>query len=677
MNAKPRALAGVVILVIVTAVSAIAQTAPPTRPQRAALQALLHAADSDAAGITLREDDWPVHLLRASDGSHYVAFSVPGGDTLAANRPVVLYVRLATRRAPRAAAAPERSALGEWLAGQAPTPVPSRRGIAFGDMPTYGAGSIATRGPSAQSQALQLLELERERAREKREAQERARKAALEGDGATRTARALLPFEDFDVRALPIATGGNSFAIRRSLTAGPGEYELTIAWVDAAAENPAAAVRLARRPLTLPPASTTELALSSVILADDVRVREAPVPAADQASHPYSIGATEITPAPDPVLTTDERLALVVQVINARGGPGGKPDVAVGFRLLRRNGAFDEAVGTLAPQIYDATTLPGDFDTAKGHPIFAAVAVPLAKFKRGEYRMEVVANDRLSGTGAVSHAAFTVVATPAAVLRDAPPLVRPFRRDDILDPQVLDEITRQLRPSSPSAAMLGALVTARERRWIELVRDDDVEPDERGARSALRALALYALGDTPAALTASLLQAQQSASAAAVQIVVGALRALEGNHREAATAWQNAVAAGAERGVILPLLIDALVRQGDARGALAAAGNVADLQTDPSLTRRVATAHIAAGEQTEALRLLERRLQDSSDRDAMWLAVNALFRGFVGGTGPGAEADGRARLIALAHEYAASGGLHAAVAREWADVVAHAPPRAP
>ena len=39
---------------------------------------------------------WPAHVLRASDGSHYVAFSLADRGPVS-RRPVVLYVRLSTR----------------------------------------------------------------------------------------------------------------------------------------------------------------------------------------------------------------------------------------------------------------------------------------------------------------------------------------------------------------------------------------------------------------------------------------------------------------------------------------------------------------------------------------------------------------------------------------------------
>lgn len=570
-----------------------------SRQQRAALQAIVAAVDSGAPAMPVADAEWPLHVLRASDGSHYVAFSIIDAPDLQPERPAVFYVRLATRSDSLMAGTTERSTLAEWLAGRTAAPPPAgRRGIAFGDMPTYGAGSIAQRGPGAQTQTLQLLDLERQRAREKRDTEERERKAALEGEATSRGPRPLLPFEDFDVRSLE-SPDGASAVLRRSFTAGPGDYELTVAWADPAARNVPSTVRVVRRAVSLPTASMTELALSSVIVADDVLVRETPLAATDQTAFPYSIGSMDIRPAADHVLTNDERLALVVQVINARGSSSGKPDVVVGFRLFRKTGAAEEPVGTLASQIYNEITLPVDFDVAKRHPIFAAVGVPLRTFKRGEYRLEISATDRLAGTGVTRDTTFTVTATAAALLAEAPPLAPRF---------------------------------------------------------------------DPASLAAPLQQAlQQPESPAAVQIMRGGQRAGQGNDVEAIEIWQAAIDAGADRAVVTPLLVDALLRRGEAARAIAAVRQAGEAGAhDPQLTRQLAAAHMALERREEALEILERHLEGApDDADAQWLAIHALFAGFAKSDGPGSDESGRARLMDLLAKYITAEGTHTALAREW------------
>jgi tetratricopeptide (TPR) repeat protein len=656
------------LLVMSLPVAARQEPAAPnlTRAQRNALQSLVAAVETAASGPDTPGVDWPIHVLRASDGSHYVAFSLVASAGLVVDRPVALYVRLATRRDEAATTMVERSAVAEWLAGQRSLPLRPERAIAFGDMPTYGAGSAATRAQPTQD--LRLLEMQRERARERREAREREHKAALEGE-AVRAASPLLPFEDFDLQAVPMTVDASGAAVlRRSLTAGPGNYVLTVAWMDPAVKNAPGAVSVVKRRLDLPVASTSQFALSSVIVADAVNVREVPLRGEEQSGHPYSIGTIEIKPARDTVLTNDERLALVVQVINPRSAADGKPDVAVGFRMFRRTASGQEHVGVLNPQIYNQVTLPPDFDVMKGHPIFAAVAVPLHTFKRGAYRIQIMADDRLAGVSATAEADFSILGTPALLLRDAPPLGPPFRREALLEPAIVDAMTATLGSAQASPALTNALAAARERRFIDLLRDEGVRADEQGPRAALRALALYALGDTSTAVASALRQALESgAAAAAAHLLIGASRALEGNDREAVAAWQTAMAGGIDSMALNSVLMDAYLRQGDNQRASDL--GIAALAVQPSnagLIRRLAASHIAGGRLPAALTLLDTRLQqDQDDQEAQWLLLHALFAGFVTDDRSGADAAGRERFRQLARQYIDTKGRHAALAAEW------------
>jgi tetratricopeptide repeat protein len=641
------------------------------RDQRATLQAMVAAVDRAASSGT-QPADWPVHTLRASDGSHYVAFSLISPPGIAPNRPVALYVRLATRRIEGVTTTTiERSAVAEWLAGQRSTPLQKERGIAFGEMPTYGAGAIAARGPTTISQGLQLLDLERERARERREERDRERKASLEGES-QRPARPLLPFEDFDLNAVSAADSGGAAVIRRSLTAGPGEYVLSVAWADPKAKDPARAVTVVQRPLNLPIASTSEFGLSSVIIADSVGVQQTPLGSDEQSKRPYSIGPIEIVPARDAIFTSDEPLSVVVQVINPRAGADGKPDVAVGFRLTRTTGARQENVGILNPQVYDRSTLPLDFDVAKGHPIFAAVEVPLHTFKRGTYRMQVMAEDRLGGASTTADATFTVVATPAVLLREAPSVAPSFQRDALLEPSVVAAMVDSLRPPRPSPGLAAALEAARGGRFIDLVREDAVDPSENGIRAVLRALALYSLGDTTTAVALRLRQgAEAGASAAAIHTLTGGLRAFEGNDREALAAWHTAIDSGLPRTALAPLIVDAYLRQGDnTRAGELAETTLAARPGDPEMTRRLAATHIAAGQIALATPLLEQRLQQQpDDMDGQWLLLHALFSEYARGEGAAKQPSFAARFKDVAARYIAGNGRHASLASEWLAVV--------
>lgn len=663
-----RLVVAVQLALLSTAGPTSAQSPEPnlTRTQRAALRALVTTVDAPIPRPEPAPAEWPLHVLRASDGSHYVAFSIVEPAGIRAGQPVVLYVRLATRGLDKTV---ERSAVADWLAGQRSTPLKPQRGVAFGEMPIFGAGASAVRGPGPQE--LRMLEAERERARVRREDEERERKAALEGTGAPKGPNALMPFEDFDANLVLNADASGMVMLRRSFIAGPGDYDLIVGWTDPSAKDPAAAAHVVRRLVQLPAASTSGLALSSVVLADDVTLRETPIPANQQTAHPYSIGPIEIVPARDQVLTNDERLALVVQIINPRATLDGKPDVAVGFRLFRTTGAGQESVGTLAPQVYNASTLPADFDVTKGHPIFAAVGVPLRTFKRGAYRVQIVADDRIAGVSAGTEATFSIAGTPAALLRDAPPLARPFRRDDALGPAVLTAVANALRPASPSPALAQGLDSLKAGRFVDLVRADSVNPSEQGARELLRAIGLFALGDTPNALSAPLRLAQEHrAPVPPLRVMIGASSALEGRDKDALAAWMNAAEGGFDARALAPLIIEAHLRLGDTQQALGVAGRMDTPSADARLARSMATVYLTLDREAEALALLDAELaRQPDDADTQWLLLHALFSGVVRGQGAGATAPGKERFRQVARGYIAAKGRYATLAEEWLNTV--------
>jgi predicted Zn-dependent protease len=99
---------------------------------------------------------------------------------------------------------------------------------------------------------------------------------------------------------------------------------------------------------------------------------------------------------------------------------------------------------------------------------------------------------------------------------------------------------------------------------------------------------------------------------------------------------------------------------------------------DARVARHAAGALIAANRRAEALQALDKVLAaEPGDLEAQWLALHALFSGFVAGTAPGLEAGDRARLVALATSYIAADGPHRALARDWAltvDGAAQLPP---
>ncbi len=640
-----------------------AQGATPqlSRQQRETLRQIVAAVDAASGEPDTPDVSWQTHLLRASDGSHYVAFSAASpARTKTATGPLVLYVRLASSSL--SGQGVERSAVADWLAGRRSDPMlRPRTGIAIGEMPNFGAAGLVDPNRPGRvvanpggSNDLRLMQLERERARQEQEERDKQRRAELEG--AAQARRELLPFEDFDLAAsVSTATG----AIQRALTAGPGEYELYVAWTDASATP--APIQVLKRTLRLPPANATELAISDVIIADQVGTRPAPYPPAQQAAHPYAIGLTDITPARDNLFSRDDRLNVAFQVINARPSEIGKPDIAITFRIVRVNGDREQPVASLTPQQYTADTLPGDFDLRLGHPIFAAMSVPLATLTRGAYRLKIAVNDRLAGRGTTGDAGFSVIGTPASLLAEAPSVGTPFRRDMALEPAVIEEVATRFRPTTPSVALTRALDLLRQRKFLELLREEPVGTRELGYRAALTGIALYALGDASSSVQFQR-AVQLDVPAAPAQFFIGAARALEGRDADAIAAWQTALEGGMPRAVVTPLLINAHLRRGDA----AKAASLVEPSPGAVWSRDQVALLIASSREREAIPLLERRLAATpDDADAEWLLLHALYASIVRGPSQPPDRTTAEAFAQAARAYIAKDGANRVLVGDW------------
>jgi hypothetical protein len=681
-----RTPAFVLAVILASAGSVIAQRPAPSlsKEQR---QALLAAVTAAGTAPPLAADQlWQLHLLRASDGSHYVAFSVQAPADLSPGQRLALYVRLEPRAptpdATTTAIAP-RSAVEEWLLGQRrdPLPMQAKRVVTIptGEMPIGGLAATSSRDGSGQNSAvLGLMERQRQKEREEREARERARREELEGRAAGQ--RELFPFEDFDMAAHVVAVRGRPAVFRRALTAGPGSYDVVLGWAVLDDKNRPTRTGSLRRFVTLPAAQSAQLQLGSVIIADAIQPQDTPYPAEQQTSHPYSIGSTSIEPAADDVLTNDERLAIAFQILNATATPTGKPDIGIALRLFRRTAGGEEPAATLAPLNYNEETLPGDFNLYQGHPLIAAFAAPLRTLARGDYRLAILATDRLSRTSTTTDARFRIAATPAALLADAPPVSAPVRRSWFVDARVLDRTLATLAPPAASPALQRLLALAGERRFVDLMVTPDVPPSESGLAGLLQTMAAYALGETPRSLAVQLKRARDAgAPPGAMLFFLGATHALDGHDSDALRAWTEARAAGWPQDLLAVPMAEARLRLGniEAAGALArdalAAGAV-----DPDLTRLAAAADVAARRYARAIEVLTPRLlREPEDTGALWVMLHALFASLVAEEAPGATTEGRAQIETIASRYIAIGGPHRALAEEWRAFATSSGPAAP
>jgi tetratricopeptide (TPR) repeat protein len=666
-----RALVAVALLGLPVAVAGQGKAPSLSKEQRQALMAAVTAVKA-AADLPASDEGWQTHLLRASDGSHYVAFSAEAPPGIPPDATLAVYVRLAPRP-PVGTALPVavRSPVEEWLLGQRTDPLPRSASrvvqVPTGDFPVGGplAGSSRDALGGQNQAALRLMELDLERQKHADEAAERARRAEME-EG-RRTEPMWMPFEDFDVAAHLTPRPGRAPVFRRALTAGPGDYDLSIGWAALDARNRPTSTGVLKHGLHLP---TTQggLALGSIILADAITARKELYRTDQQTAHPYAIGLTEIEPAADAVFTNEERLSVVFQVFGAAPSPTGKPDVSVGFRLFRFTEQGEQPAGSLTPLEYNQDTLPVDFNLLQGHPIIAAMAAPLRTLARGEYRLAIAATDRLGRASATADTRFRVVATPAALLASAPPFVARVRRTWFMEADVLAASLDALPASARTPAAAPLLASARERRFVSLLADSSIPEGERGLGLMLQALARFALGDTPTTVAVQLRRAADAgAPDGATQFWLGACRATEGKDEDALIAWEAARRAGWPEALLALPTAEALVRlmRLDEAGAAARRGLDQGVQ-ELELRHIAAAADITGGRYESAAALLRPALATNpDDSNTPWLMLHALFASAIKGERPGATPEGQAEWRDLAARYVAAGGQHRAVVDEW------------
>ena len=571
-----------------------------SKEQRQALLAAVTAV-KNAATTPASDNGLQLHLLRASDGSHYVAFSAEAPPEVPADTPLALYVRLAPLKDPAATTmVAVRSPVEEWLLGQRTDPLPTQARrvvqVPTGELPVGGplAGSTRETLGGQNQAALRLMERERERQREADEAARKQRQAEMEGRGGKQPD--LMPFEDFDVAARLTPRAGRSAVFRRALTAGPGDYELYLGWAALDGRNLPTHTGAIKHTLRLPTAQAG-LSLGSVIVADAITFRQEIYRADQQTAHPYTIGTTEIEPALDAVFTNDEKISVAFQVFGAAASSTGKPEVSIGFRLFRITAKGEQLAGSLTPLEYSDSTLPADFNLLLGHPIMAAMAAPLKSLAGGEYRLAIAATDRLARTSATAETRFSIIATPASLLASAPVYSARLRRTRFVDADVLGAALDALAGSSPSAAIAPLVERARQQQFASLLPDTVIPASDRGIGLLIQAIARYGLGDTPGTVAGQIRRALDAgAPEGAAQYWMGACRAAEGRDEEAVAAWDTARAKGWPASLLATPTAEALVRL----NRLADAGSHArqdlvDGVRDPELTHIAASADIAAG----------------------------------------------------------------------------------
>jgi hypothetical protein len=265
--------------------------------------------------------------------------------------------------------------------------------IAAADMPLGGPAVMSSKQSTAQAAAESAALALQQRQYEKEKAAAEAAKKIAETNARDPL---LYPFEDYyfaDVKA--------GAPIERALALPPGEYDVFVGLIDRGRVRTSSPI-VVRRTIAVPDFWADQLALSTLILARDVRTLRAPLAAAEQAEHPYTFGRAEVVPAAVPTFTPDDALTIVYQICNY-GAPDA--DLTAEYTFYRVDGAR-RLFNHTNPQVFGDDDLPkaGAWDTAA----FATQTVPLSPFPPGQYELEVSVRDRLTRATAKATVAFSV-----------------------------------------------------------------------------------------------------------------------------------------------------------------------------------------------------------------------------------------------------------------------------
>jgi len=385
------------LVVCALGAGADAAGAPTRKPlgvkEREAILALFKAVDlaQETNVVADQGVGWDNHVLKAREQTAYVPFrlTTAGADL----KSPAMYIRAVSRH-DGVRASDEHSRLREWVVrgGDVMARMPETVYVTAGEMPFgFATTSIrqATANAAAASGALTLQQRDIEK-------QMRAADEAKKKEETKKRDPYLFPFEEyyiFDMK--PGAT------IERAIALPPGEYDVFVALIDRNRVKTSSAVTM-RRIVSVPDFWRDELALSSLILARDVRPLKAPLAVQEQQEHPYAFGDAEVVPVGAPTFTPEDTLTVVYQICNY-GAPDS--DLIAEYAFYRTDGSrrlFNRTI----PQFFADADLPapGTWDTTA----FATAAVPLQPFPPGQYELEVSVRDRLTRATAKQTVAFTV-----------------------------------------------------------------------------------------------------------------------------------------------------------------------------------------------------------------------------------------------------------------------------
>ena len=215
-------------------------------------------------------------------------------------------------------------------------------------------------------------------------------------------------------------SAGGPIEIHRAFQAPGGTYDLYVVVRDSVGEDgdeddlADSMIMMLKAEVEVPDFWNGELQTSTVVLAQELDLIDAPLSPEDQRDNPYTIGTTRIVPKRDRDFGKNDNLSLLFWVYNPQltgelnpDGTGTKtPDVTVEFEFHRQTPEGESFFNRTNPQEFNAQTWPAGQDVSGGIP--SGQSVPLGSFPAGDFRLEIEITDNTAGQTLTREVNFTV-----------------------------------------------------------------------------------------------------------------------------------------------------------------------------------------------------------------------------------------------------------------------------
>jgi len=203
--------------------------------------------------------------------------------------------------------------------------------------------------------------------------------------------------------------------IARAIAVPPGEYEMFVAVKERAKDEKSKTppkIGVLQKSLTVPDFNSGQLITSDVIVASKIEQLAQPLPANKVAENPYVFGPLRVNPTTDGKFAKAGELNVVFWIYNAGlSSLTSKPDVQVEYNFNQKTADGEKFFNKTQPSQLNATTLPAEFDFAKGHQLTEVQSIPLSSFPAGDYRLEIKVTDKTSSKTVTQNVNFNVAAS--------------------------------------------------------------------------------------------------------------------------------------------------------------------------------------------------------------------------------------------------------------------------